>query len=90
MGHLVKRAGHKEEYDSKKVYASIYASCLAAHESIKVAESTAALVTKELDAWVETKHSLITSNDIRHKAGEILKKYNPDAAFSYIHHRVIW
>lgn len=90
MGHLIKRAGHKEEFDSKKLYASIYASCLAAHESIKTAESTAELVTKEVSNWVGAKHVIVTSNDIRKNAGNVLNKYNPDAAYSYIHHRIIW
>lgn len=90
MGHLIKRAGHKEEFDNKKLYASIYASCLAAHESVKTAESTAELVTNEVSEWLEDKETLVTSNDIRHKTGEILNKFNPDAAYSYIHHRIIW
>lgn len=90
MGHLIKRAGHKEEFDNKKLYASVYASCLAAHENVKTAETTAELATKEVSEWVYSKQTLITSNDIRKKAGEVLNKFNPDAAYSYIHHRIIW
>lgn len=90
MGHIVKRAGHNEEFDNKKLYASIYASCLAAHESVANAESTAELVTNEVYKWIDGKHTAVTSNDIRHKAGEILDKHNPDAAYSYIHHRIVW
>lgn len=90
MGHLVKRAGHTEEFDTKKVYASVYASCLAAHESVNTAESTAELVTREVLDWINSKDSVVTSNDIRKKAGEVLNKFNPDAAYSYIHHRIIW
>lgn len=88
--HIVKRKGHREAFDSKKLYASIYASCLAAHEKVEVAEKTAETVVNKFGEWLDNKGTGITSNDIRRKAGEILETINPDAAYSYIKHRIIW
>ena len=34
--HIVKRAGHSESYDTKKLYASVYAACGAAAYQISV------------------------------------------------------
>lgn len=90
MGHIVKRAGHDEEFDNKKLYASIYASCLAAHEPVQKAESTAELVTNEVSMWMDSKQTAVTSNDIRRKASEALNLHNPDAAYSYLNHRIVW
>lgn len=88
--HIIKRKGHREAFDSRKLYASIYASCLAAHEKTEVAEKTAEQVVSSFDDWLKHKNTLITSNDIRRKAGEILEAINPDAAYSYVKHRIIW
>lgn len=88
--HIVKRKGHRETFDSKKLYASIYASCLVAHESVETAEKTAEEVTNKFADWLDAKKTSITSNDIRRKAGEMLEDINPDAAYSYIKHRIIW
>jgi transcriptional regulator NrdR family protein len=88
--HIVKRKGHTETFDNKKLYASIYASCLASHEKIEIAEKTAEKVVNKFVEWLEEKNTIITSNDIRRKASEILEGINPDAAYSYIKHRIIW
>lgn len=88
--HIVKRKGHEEYFDNKKLYASIYASCLAAHEKTMIAENTAEKVVASFRSWLITKNTTITSNDIRRKAGEILGTINPDAAYCYVYHRTIW
>lgn len=89
MKHIVKRAGHTETYDRRKLYASIYAACLSVREHTGSAELIAGEVTRELEKWLETKHE-VTANDIRHVAAKHLKVINPDAAYMYLHHRVIW
>ena len=84
--HVVKRAGHKEEYDSRKVYASVYASCLNVHMHAGEAELIADKVSREITSWLEDKKE-VTAHEIFKQVVEALGKYNPDAAFMYETHR---
>jgi transcriptional regulator NrdR family protein len=87
--HIVKRKpGHNEPYDERKLYASVYASCLGVRTPTGEAELTAEHVCKDLEFWLGTKQE-VTSADIRRKAAEHLKVYNPHAAYLYKHHRLI-
>lgn len=88
MTHIVKRKGHKEKFDERKVYASVYAACLNAHDSHEQAESTANLVAREIGKWTEDKDE-VSSNQIFVKVGEELEHLNKDAAFMYSTHRDI-
>lgn len=89
MKHIVKRAQHTEAYDERKLYASVYAACLAVREHPGSAELIAQQVAKEFGDWLEKRHE-VTSNDIRRQAHASLQAINPDAAYIYLHHRVIW
>lgn len=89
MNHIVKRGGHSEPYDLRKLYASIYAACLSVREHPPTAELIAQEVVEDFETWLGKKHE-ITSNDIRREAAKRLKAINPDAAYMYLHHRVIW
>ncbi len=89
MKHIVKRAGHTEAYDERKLYASVYASALSVREPVGSAELIAGEVVKLVEEWVGAR-SEVTSNDIRHQAAHHLKAINPDVAFQYLHHRVVW
>lgn len=89
MKHIVKRAGHTEAYDERKLYASVYAACLSVREHPGSAELIAQEVVREFEKWLAGKHE-VTSHDIRTKAAESLKVINPDAGHIYLHHRVIW
>lgn len=86
MTHIVKRRGHKEQFDERKVYGSVYAACLASHTSQEEAEATANLVSREVKKWLDERQD-VTSDQIFKKAGEELKHLNKDAAFMYITHR---
>jgi len=88
MNHIVKRKGHNEPYDSRKIYASIYASCLAVYEPQATAELIAEKVVSGVEEWLEKKHE-VTSHDIKQRATEQLQQYNPDAAYLYMTHAVI-
>ncbi len=88
MKHIVKRAGHKEIFDPKKVYASAYAACLAVRTQPSEAELVAGEVMKDLEKWVSDKHS-VTSHQIAHETAKSLRLYNSDAAYLYQHHRDI-
>lgn len=89
MKHIVKRAGHTEPYDEKKLYASVFFACQSVREPSGSAELIAEKVVGDMAEWIEKKHE-VTSNDIRRVAGKHLHVYNPDAGYMYLHHRVIW
>lgn len=86
--HIVKRAGHTEPYDERKVYASVYSACMAVRETQATAELVADKVTEEMKTWLNKKHE-VTSHDIRTHAAVHLKNYNDDAAWILKHHRNI-
>lgn len=88
MKHIVKRAGHSEVYDSRKVYASVYSACMSVREPEATAELIAAQVSKDIDAWIEHKTE-VTSLDILATTYKYMNVYNRDAAFIYKHHRTI-
>lgn len=85
MTNIVKRRGHKEEYDERKVYASSYAACRNAHLPEKEAESIADKVTKDIENWIEDKDE-VDSKQIFEEVTKSLAKYNEDASFMYETH----
>ena len=86
MTLIVKRKGHKENFDSRKVYASVYAACLNVHMHVGEAELVADKVSKELTSWLEDQKE-VAAHDIFRQVTAVLGKYNPDAAFMYETHR---
>lgn len=89
MQHIVKRKGHTEPYDERKVYASVFAACQSVREPAGSSELVADKVQKEVSSWIAQKHE-VTANDIRRQAAKHLSVYNPDAGHMLLHHRVIW
>jgi transcriptional regulator NrdR family protein len=88
MNHIVKRAGHTEDFESRKVYASVYAACLALKVTEPEAEIIAKNVTQGLEKWLKDR-GRVTSHEITREVGRILTFYHPDAAYLYLHHRDI-
>ena len=86
--HIVKRRGHTESFDSKKVYAASYSACRNAHLSEMLSENIADAVEKRLVSWVEDKTE-ISSDDIFQEIIAVLKELHPDAAFLFETHRDI-
>lgn len=84
--HIVKRAGHSEEFDSRKLYASVYSACLAVREPAASAELIAERVCDEVGKWIATKHE-VTSGDIKRHADKAFHVLHPDAAWIYTHQR---
>lgn len=89
MKHIVKRRGHTETYDQKKVYASVFAACQSVREPAGSSELIAEKVVSEVNKWIEKKHE-VTANDIRRQASKHLTVYHPDAGHMLAHHRVVW
>ncbi len=85
MAIIVKRKGHKEKFDEKKVYGSVYAACASAHYDETLCEKTAEDVTNNVKKFVRNKKS-IDSIRLRKKIEELLKKENEELAFFYEQH----
>ena len=85
---IVKRKGQSEEFDEKKVYASVYSAAMANGLGEKQSEKLANKITKLIKKWVDKKKS-IDSKDIFKQVVSLLKKEDKDAAFLYETHRDI-
>lgn len=84
--HIIKRASdYSEPYDDRKLYASIYAACLSLRETTSEAELIAGKVVNDVEQWLADKPE-VTSHDLRQHAAGYLKRYNPDAAYLFLHH----
>lgn len=86
--HIVKRKGHTEEFDERKVYASVYSACLAAHNDHNDAENLANIVSREIKYWI-LKKEIVISSEIFKKVIEELETLNKETAFMYKTHRDI-
>jgi len=82
----VKRKGHIEEFDERKVYSSCYASCLTAKIPHMEAEKICDMVTQDVKKWLKGKY-LITSDQIFKHTAAAIKKHSVKAAYLYETHR---
>lgn len=83
--HIVKRRGHKEKFDERKIYASCYAACMSCHIDHQEAEKLSEKVTKELKSWIRNKKA-VNSHQISMEVTKRLRKYNKHAAYMYETH----
>jgi transcriptional regulator NrdR family protein len=88
MNHIVKRKGHKEPFDEKKMYASVYAACMTLRMSDEEAETISQMVTDEVKSEIKDS-SEVSSTQLQNAAAKSLKKYHPDAAYIYKTHKDI-
>ncbi|MBI2541840.1 hypothetical protein HYV80_03975 [Candidatus Woesearchaeota archaeon] len=85
---IVKRKGHSELYDERKVYGSCFFACRNAHLSEKESEEICMQVSAAITKWIKSKKS-VSSNEIFRMLIRELKNHNEDAAFLYETHRDI-
>ena len=85
---IVKRKGHIEEFDDRKIYGSAYFACRNAHLGEKQSEAIAEKVAAAVKKWA-AKHKAVTSNQIFHQVTHELRAHNKDAAFLFETHRDI-
>ena len=88
MLQIVKRKGHTELYDERKVYGSCFFSCRNAHLSQQESEQICNKVAAQITKWIKKK-KLVSSDDIFRALIHELNKHNEDAAFLYETHRDI-
>lgn len=86
--HIVKRKGHKEPFDDRKAYGSVYRACASAHVGKGECERIAAKVVKALDDFVGDKKE-VNSRDLFKFLGKELEKHHKDAAYMFRSHRDI-
>ncbi len=86
--HIVKRRGHREKFDERKVYGSCYAACMVVGMSEKQTEGVCESVTKDVKRWIKNKGS-VDAHQIFNRIASSLRKHNKDAAFMYETHKDI-
>ncbi len=86
--HVVKRRGHKEKFDERKLYGSVYAACAVVRMGERECESIANFVTKKVKVEIKGKKEIDSSN-IANMVIKHLKKKHKEAAFMYENHRDI-
>jgi len=83
MKHIVKRKGHSEAYDDRKVFSSVNAAALNCHYSSRESQKLADQIQKKIAAWIKNKPK-IDSKQIRE---EIIKNLEDrHVALMYKHH----
>jgi len=85
MTLVVKRKGHKERFDERKIYASIYAACASAWYSEIHCENISGKVTKRIKNSLKNKNE-IRASLIKRKIISELKKIDKRLVFYYEEH----
>ncbi len=88
MKIVVKRRGHNQEFDPKKLYASIYSACITLRMREGQAELIADNVTKDVTDDLSHHHQ-VDSKELVQIVVRYLEQYNSDAAYMYKTHRDI-
>jgi len=82
---VVKRRGHRERFDERKVYASIYAACASAWYTENQCENISGKVTKKVKASL-TREKEIRASLIKKKIISELRKIDKRLVFYYEEH----
>ena len=85
---VVKRKGHREKFDERKLYASVYAACISVRSSDEQAENLASIVAHEIKQHYDGQEE-VSSVSLRRAAAEILHRFHPEAAYIYETHKDI-
>lgn len=86
--HIVKRKGHKEKFDERKAYASVYWACRSSHLHAQECEQIAQKVVSALQKHIHEKKE-VDSAQIFEFIGKELQKHNEHVAYMYKTHRDI-
>mgnify|MGYP000848204934 CR=1 FL=1 len=74
---------YTEPYHRSLLAKSVHRACMKSFGFSGEAEMTALEVCKEVERWLEDKEE-VTIADIKRRAAQALKKYNPRAAYEYL------
>lgn len=86
MVTVVKRRGHKENFDEKKAYASIYAACMDCSLGVKKSEEISQKLSDDLKLFLRGKKE-VNSTEIFGFIIQKLATINEPSAFMYETHR---
>lgn len=85
---VVKRRGHAEKFDERKIYASVYEACHVDGMKTEKAEKIASAVTNTIKKKVE-KLDTVSSHALHGEVVKELKKHHADVAYMYDMHKEI-
>lgn len=85
---VVKRRGHNESFDTRKLYASCYFACMTIAMDKQEAEKLCESVSADMRAWLKGKKK-VDSQELFEAMVKVLARYNEDVAFMYETHRDI-
>jgi transcriptional regulator NrdR family protein len=88
MKCIIKRKGHQENFDERKLYASIYSAARISGLKEKESERIASKIVTSITSLIKGK-GCVTSDSIFREAIKNLKKINKEIAFMYETHRDI-
>ena len=88
MKYIVKKKGHLEKFDERKLYASCYASFLAAQMPHDDAHNLCGRVCIGIKKWLVGKDT-ITAHQLAQETIKHIRKHNKEAAFMYETHEDI-
>lgn len=84
---VINSDGAKEEFQDEKLYDSAYYAALEAELSEEKANDLAEKVVWEVKSWIsDHEHQIFSTQEVREKAMEVMKRENEDAAFMYETH----
>ncbi len=82
---IVKRKGHTEKFDQRKLYASVYAACTTLRMSEEEAELISLKVMQNVIDQLQNQNE-VNSSTIYEKAHQELESFHPEAAYMYANH----
>jgi transcriptional regulator NrdR family protein len=86
--HIVKRKGHKEQFDERKIFISCFAACRSCQLEDADTERICKAVLRHVKSWIRNKR-LVNSTEIADQIRKVLRKYNKEVAFMYETHKDI-
>jgi transcriptional regulator NrdR family protein len=85
VASIVKRRGHRENFDERKLYASIYGAAEAAFCDEASCERLAGEVTEKVKGWLKSKKS-VDSFEIHERVKAELAVQHEEVSFFYDRH----
>jgi transcriptional regulator NrdR family protein len=79
---VIKRKGHQETFDEKKLYASVYSASLNCHHSEEDSEIIAQQILDRIKLWLKD-NPTITSHILKLRVIRELKEIDRDIAMMY-------
>jgi transcriptional regulator NrdR family protein len=84
MALVIKKRGHKEEFDQNKIFESAYAACLQSGLELVEAQLIGKTIASKVGSWVGRRKEHIHSSEVFAKVAKELRDLDcHDAAYIY-------